>query len=174
MTSAPTVEQIVQEAANKEQVEPALEGLPNNVASVLRAMAAGERQPAELSPEELAKLGKVIARWGVPVGRSTLGLGMGSMMAAAVAQIAVTGQPSPEETPARKKPSKVSDSLTEHLGLAPNKAARIEAIAHWPIGFTRADFCQWGLLSEEESRAVWDLIVREYGLYTTGTLYAAP
>jgi hypothetical protein len=174
MTSAPTVEQIVQEAANKEQVEPALKGLPKNVASALRAMAAGERQPAALSPKELAKLGKDIARWGVPVGRSTLGLGMASMMAAAINQMAAIGQPPPEKAPSPEKPPKVSEGLIEHLGLASDKAARVEAIVHWPIGFTRADFVQWGLLSEEESRAVWDHIVREYGLYTTGTLYAAP
>ena len=174
MTSAPTVDQIVQEADGKDQVAPALKGLPKNVASALRAMAAGERQPAALSPEELVKLGEVIARWGAPVGRSTLGLGMESMMAMAVSQMAVIGQPPPEKAPAPTKAPKVSDSLMEHLGLAPNKAARIEAIAHWPIGFTRADFVQWGLLTEEESRAVWDHIVREYGLYTTGTKYAAP
>lgn len=172
MASAPTVEQIVREAAGKDEVEPALKGLPKNVASALRAMAAGERQPSALSPKELAKLGKVVARWGVPIGRSTLGLGMSSLMAMAVSQMVPPGQT--VKTTEAKKPAKVSDSLMDHLGLASDKAARIEAIVHWPIGFTRADFVQWGLLSEEESRAVWDHIVREYGLYTTGTLYAAP
>jgi hypothetical protein len=90
------------------------------------------------------------------------------MMAAAVGQTAEIGQQPPE------RPPKVSESLIERLGLASDAAARIEAIVHWPIGFTRADLVQWGLLSEEESEAVWDHIVREYGLYTTGTLYAAP
>jgi len=174
MAGAPTVEQLVQEAANKDQVETALKGLPEKVAGALRAMAAGERPTATLSPRELAKLGKTIGKWDVPYGRSTLGLGMASMMAAAISQMTAIGQPPPEEAPSPEKPPKVSESLIEHLGLASDKAARVEAIVHWPIGFTRADFCQWGLLSEEESRAVWDHIVREYGLYTTGTLYAAP
>ena len=87
---------------------------------------------------------------------------------------AVIAGVSPEKSPIPEKPPKVSESLIEHLGLAKDKAARVEAIVHWPIGFTRADLVQWGLLSEEESAAVWDHIVREYGLYTTGTLYAAP
>jgi hypothetical protein len=155
-------------------VESALRGLPKNVANALRATVAGERQSTALSPEELTRLGKVIAGWGVPVGRSMLGLGMGPMMATAVSQMAVVGQPPPEKEPAPTKAPQVSDSLMEHLGLGPDKAARIEAIVHWPIGFTRADMVEWGLLSEEESRVVWDHIVREYGLYTTGTLYAAP
>jgi hypothetical protein len=99
---------------------------------------------------------------------------MQSMMAMAVSQTAVAGQPSPEKAPPPEKPPKVSESLIKHLGLATDKAARVDAIVHWPIGFTRADLVQWGLLSEEESEAVWDHIVREYGLYTTGTLYAAP
>lgn len=174
MTPAPTIEQIVQRADAGGLLEPALKGLPKNVSSVLRAMVAGERPAATLSPRELAKLGETIGKWGVPYGRSTLGLGMSSMMAAAISQMAVIGQPPPEKAPPPEKPPKVSENLVEHLGLAPDKAARIEAIVHWPIGFTRADLARWGLLSEKESEAVWDHIVREYGLYTTGTLYAAP
>ncbi|MBN1978630.1 MAG: hypothetical protein JW918_14625 [Anaerolineae bacterium] len=170
MTPAPTVQEIVQKADAEGLVEPALKGLPKNVASALRAMAAGERPAATLSPRELAKLGKTIGRWDVPYGRSTLGLGMSSMMAAAISQMAVIGQPPPEKAPPPEKPPKVSESLVEHLGLATDKAACVEAIVHWPIGFTRADLAQWGLLSEEESEAVWDHIVREYGLYTTGML----
>jgi hypothetical protein len=168
MTPAPTVQQIIQKADADGLLEPALKRLPQNVTSALRAMVAGERPAAALSPPELVRLGKTIGKWGVPYGRSTLGFGMSSMMAAAVSQMAVIGQPPPE------RPPKVSESLIEHLGLASDAAARIEAIVHWPIGFTRADLVQWGLLSEEESEAVWDHIVREYGLYTTGTLYAAP
>jgi hypothetical protein len=174
MAPAPTVQEIVRQASSKGLVEPALKRLPKNVTSALRAMAAGERVAATLSPRELAKLGKTIGKWDVPYGRSTLGFGMSSMMAAAISQMAVIGQPPPGKAPSAEKPSKVSESLIKHLGLASDKAARIEAIAHWPIGFTRADMVQWGLLSEEESEAVWDHIVREYGLYTTGTLYAAP
>lgn len=174
MTPAPTVQQIVQKADADGLLEPALRRLPKNVTSALRAMVAGERPAATLSPHELVRLGKTIGKWGVPYGRSTLGLGMSSMMAAAVSQMAVIGQPPPEKAPPAEKPPKVSESLVEHLGLASDAAARIEAIVHWPIGFTRADLVQWGLLSEEESEAVWDHIVREYGLYTTGTLYAAP
>jgi hypothetical protein len=168
MTPAPTVQEIVQKADADGLVEPALKRLPKNVINVLRAMTAGERPAATLSPRELAKLGKTIAKWGVPYGRSSLGFGMSSMMAAAVSQMAVIGQPPPEKAPPPEKPPKVSESLVEHLGLASASAE------HWPIGFTRADLVQWGLLSEEESRDVWDHIVREYGLYTTGTLYAAP
>ena len=175
MARAPTVEQVVQEAADKGLVEPALKGLPKNVAAALRAMAAGERASPTLSPQELARLGKVVARWDVPIGRSALGWGMSSlMMEAAIRQMAAAGEPPPEKAPPPKKAPKVSQSLIEHLGLATDKAARVEAIVHWPIGFTRADLVQWGLLSAEESEEVWDHIVREYGLYTTGTLYAAP
>jgi hypothetical protein len=174
MTPAPTVQQIVQKADADGLVKPALKGLSKNVTSALRAMAAGERPAATLSPRELAKLGKTIAKWDVPYGRSTLGWGMQSLMAMAVSQMAAPGQPPPEKAPPPEKPPKVSESLIEHLGLAADKAARVEAIVHWPIGFTRADLVQWGLLSEEESEEVLDHIVREYGLYTTGTLYAAP
>jgi len=174
MTPALTVQQIVQKADVDGLLEPALKRLPKNVTSALRAMVAGERPTATLSPRELSRLGKTIGKWGVPYGRSTLGFGMSSMMATAISQMAVIGQPPSEKAPSPEKPPKVSESLIEHLGLATDKAARIEAIVHWPIGFTRADLAQWGLLSEEESEAVWDHIVREYGLYTTGTLYAAP
>jgi hypothetical protein len=174
VTPAPTVQQIVQKADADGLLEPALKRLPKNVAGVLRAMVAGERPAATLSPRELAKLGKTVGKWDVPYGRSTLGFGMSSMMAAAISQMAVIGQPPPEKAPSPEKPPKVSESLIEHLDLATDKAARVEVIVHWPIGFTRADLVQWGLLSEEESEAVWDYIVCEYGLYTTGTLYAAP
>ncbi|MBN1811979.1 MAG: hypothetical protein JXA14_09105 [Anaerolineae bacterium] len=174
MTPAPTVKQIVQKADADGLLEPALKRLPKNVTSVLRAMVAGERPATTLLPRELAKLGETVGKWDVPYGRSTLGWGMSSMMATAISQMAVIGQPPPEKAPPPEKPPKVSESLIEHLGLATDKAARVEAIVHWPIGFTRADLVQWGLLSEEESEAVWDHIVREYGLYTTGTLYAVP
>jgi hypothetical protein len=168
MAPAPTVQEIVQKADADGLMEPALKRLPKNVTSALRAIAAGERPAATLSPRELAKLGKTIAKWDVPYGRSSLGAGMSSMMAAAMRQAAGIEQPPPKKLP------KVSESLIEHLGLASDKATRVEAIVHWPIGFTRADLVQWGLLSQEESEEVWDHIVREYGLYTTGTLYAAP
>jgi hypothetical protein len=174
MAPAPTVQEIVRKADADGMLEPALKRLPKNVTGALRAMVAGERPAVELSPRELAKLGKTIAKWDVPYGRSTLGWGMSSMMAMAVSQMAAAGQPPPEKASPPEKPPRVSESLTEHLELAADKAARVEAIVHWPIGFTRADLVQWGLLSEEESEAVWDHIVREYGLYTTGTLYAAP
>jgi hypothetical protein len=174
MTPAPTVRQIVQKADADGLVEPALKRLPKNVTGALRAMVAGERPAATLSPQELAKLGETVGKWDVPYGRSALGLGMSSMMAEVVSRMAVIGQPPPGKAPPPEKPPKVSESLIEHLGLASDAAARVEAIVHWPIGFTRADLAQWGLLSEEESEAVWDHIVREYGLYTTGTLYAVP
>jgi hypothetical protein len=174
MAPAPTVQEIVQKADADGLVEPALKRLPKNVTSALRAMVAGERPTQTLSPRELAKLGKTIAKWDVPYGRSTLGFGMSSMMAMIARQVAAVGQSPPEKAPPSEKPPKVSESLMEHLGLAADKAARVDAIAHWPIGFTRADFVQWGLLSKEESEEVLDHIVREYGLYTTGTLYAAP
>jgi hypothetical protein len=174
MTPVPTVQEIVQKADADGLVEPALKRLPKAVTSALRAMIAGERPAATLSPHELAKLGETVAKWDVPYGRLTLGFGMSSMMAAAISQTAAIGQPPPEKAPPPEKPPKVSESLSEHLGLAADKAARVEAIVHWPIGFTRADLVQWGLLSKEESEEVLDHIVREYGLYTTGTLYAAP
>ncbi|MFL7792518.1 MAG: hypothetical protein AB8I69_10290 [Anaerolineae bacterium] len=168
MAPAPTVQEIVQKADADGLMEPALKRLPKNVTSALRAMAAGERPAVTLSPRELIKLGKTIAKWDMPYGRSTLGAGTSSMMAAAMRQAAGIEQPPPKKLP------KVSESLIKHLGLASDKATRVEAIAHWPIGFTRADMVQWGMLSEEESEEVLDHIVREYGLYTTGTLYAAP
>jgi hypothetical protein len=174
MAPAPTVQEIVQKADAEGLVEPALKRLPKTVASALSAMAAGERPAATLSPRELTKFGKTIAKWDVPYGRSTLGSGMQSLMAMAARQMAEIEQPPSEKAPPPGKLPKVSESLMEHLGLAADKAARIEAIVHWPIGFTRADLVQWGLLSQEESEEVLDHIVREYGLYTTGTLYAAP
>jgi hypothetical protein len=174
MAPAPTVQEIVQKADVDGLMEPALKGLPKNVTSALRAMVAGERPAQALSPRELARLGKTVAKWDVPYGRSTLGWGMQSLMAMAASQMAAAGQPPSEKTPLPEKLPKVSESLIEHLGLASDKAARVEAIVHWPIGFTRADLVQWGLLSQEESEEVWDHIVREYGLYTTGTLYAVP
>jgi len=165
LEQTPSVEQIVQEAASKNLMEPALKKLPSGVANALRSMVAGERPAPTLSPSDIAKLGQVIARWGVPHGRSTLGFG--SLMATAKTQM--MGQP-----PTPKTPQKLSEELAEHLGLPPHKAARVEAVARWPIGFTRKDLAHWGLLSEEETEAVWDYIAREYGFYTTGTLYAAP
>jgi hypothetical protein len=170
MSPAPTVQQIVQEASSKGLVEPALKRLPKNVTSAIRAVVAGERPTVALSPRELAKLGKTVAKWDMPYGRLTLGFAMSSMMQAAIIHTVAIGQPPPEELPPPKKAPKVSDSLIEHLGLAADKAARVEAIVHWPIGFTRADLVQWGLLSEEESEAVLDHIVREYGLDMTGML----
>lgn len=94
-------------------------------------------------------------------------------MATAMAQM--MGQPTADQTPAAPKtPRKLADGLTGHLGFPLHKAARVKAVAHWPIGFTRRDLTHWGLLSEEESEAVWGYIAREYGFYTTGTLYAVP
>jgi hypothetical protein len=169
MAPAPTVQEIVQKADVDGLVEPALKRLPKSVTSALRAIVAGERPTQALSPRELAKLGKTIAKWDVPYGRLTLGFGMSSMMAA-MSQMTTIGQPPPEKAPPPKKALKVSESLIEHLELASDVAARIEAIVHWPIGFTRADLVQWGLLSEEESEEVMDHIVREYGLDVTGML----
>ncbi len=154
MTPAPTVQQIVQEASSKGLVEPALKRLPKNVTSALRAMVAGERPPATLSPRELAKLGKTIAKWDVPYGRLTLGFGMSSMMAA-ISQMAAIGQPPPEKPPPPKKAPKVSDSLIEHLGLAMDKATRVEAIVHWPIGFTRADLSSGACSPRRNLKRCW-------------------
>lgn len=171
MGRTPTVEQIVQQAADEGLVEPEMENLPTNVANALRSMIAGERPAPTLPPRAIARLGKVIAHWGVPHGRSTLGFGTASMVSL-MAQ--AMGQPPPEKPAAPKAPRKVSKGLIKQAGLPPHKAARVEAVVRWPIGFTRADLAHWGLLSEEESATVWNYIAREYGFYTTGTLYAAP
>ena len=171
----PSVEQLVQEAASKGLVEPELNKLPLDVANTLRSMIAGERPAPTLPPDAIARLGKVIAGWGVPHGRSTLGFG--SFMAAAMAQMVSPPTPGEANTASQapqQPPKKLSEALTENLGLVPDKAARVEAVAGWPIGFVRRDLAHWGLLSEDEAEAVWDYIVREHGLYTTGTLYAAP
>ena len=175
----PSAEELVQEAASNGLVESALRNLPSNVANALRSMMAGERPAPTLSPRDIAKLGKIIGRWGVPYGRSSLGFGlsMGAMMAQVIAPSAPGETTITSKTPQQVKKKdrrKISEELTECLGLPSHKAARVEAVVHWPIGFLRRDLAHWGLLSEEETEAVWDYIVREYGLYTTGTLYAVP
>ena len=63
MTSTPTVQQIVQKADADGLLEPALQRLPKNVSSALRAMVAGERPAATLSPRELVRLGKTYRGW---------------------------------------------------------------------------------------------------------------
>ena len=143
----PTVERIVQEADSRGLLEPALKDLPAHVAETLRATVAGERPASPLSPDEIALLGQVAARWGVPPGRWTLGFG---------------------------GPPFTVEELVKGLGLPADKAARIEAVVRWPIGFTPEDLAQWGLLSQEETEAVWEHIQREHGLYGAGTKYAAP
>jgi hypothetical protein len=157
-------------------VEPELKKLPPDVANTLRSMMAGERPAPTLQPDGIARLGQVIAGWGVPHGRSTLGFG--SFMATAMAQIVsptASGDTDNAPQASQQRPKKkLSEALTENLGLAPDKAARVEAVVSWPIGFVRRDLAHWGPLSEDEAEAVWDYIVREHGLYTTGTLYAAP
>ncbi|MDY6877843.1 MAG: hypothetical protein SWK90_16800 [Chloroflexota bacterium] len=140
-----TVEQIVREVKGRGLLEPALKDLPAHVAETVRAMVAGERPPLAWSPDEIALLGQVAARWGVPLGRWIIW-----------------------ESPL------TVEELVEGLGLSTDKAARIEAVVHWPIGFTREDLAQWGLLSPEETEAVWEHIQREHGLYPAGTKYAAP
>ena len=142
-----TVGQIVQEADSRGLLEPALKDLPAHVAEILRAMVAGERPAPALSPDEIARLGEVIARWEVPFGRCIL---------------------DPSGPPLTAK------GLTERLGLPGHKAARVEAVTHWPGGFVLEDLAQWGLLSPEETEAVWEHIRREHGLYVAGTKYAAP
>jgi hypothetical protein len=139
------VEQIAQAADSRGLLEPALKDLPTHVAETLRATVAGERPSSPLSPDEIALLGQVAARWGVPPGRWI-----------------IWGSPLTVE------------ELAKGLGLSTDKAARIEAVTHWPIGFTREDLAQWGLLSPEETEAVWEHIRREHGLYGAGTKYAAP
>jgi hypothetical protein len=71
-------------------------------------------------------------------------------------------------------PGLTAKELTENLALSADKAARVEAVVRWPIGFTPEDLAQWGLLSQEETEAVWEHIQREHGLYAAGTKYAAP
>ncbi len=198
----PSVERIVQEAARDGLVEPELERLPASIANTLRAMIAGERPAPTLSAEEIALLGRVIARWKVPYGRFTLGLGrsagaverpapdtappvsMGQALArlqgrstpglgaAAAAEQTASDEAPPPPRPPRTTP--VAESLIKRLGLPPHKASRVAAVVYWPIGYTYEDLAHWGLLSEEETKAVWEHIVREYGFYMTGTLYAAP
>ena len=143
-----SVGQIVQEADSRGLLEPALKDLPAHVAEILRAMVAGERPSSPLSPDEIALLGKAAARLGLPYGgRWTLGPG---------------GLPL------------TAEELTERLGLPADKAACVETVVRWPIGFLREDLAQWGLLSQEETEAVWEHIQREHGLYGAGTKYAAP
>ncbi len=149
MSQTPTIEQIVQQAANKGVVEPEIENLPANVANVLRSMIAGERTTQTLSSHDLVELGKIIARWDPPGGRLRLGYGTLWMTH------------TPETRP------KLSEALGEQVGLSPRKAAQVEAILQWPIGFTREDLIHWGQLSDEELDAVCIFIGREYGFNTT-------
>ncbi|MDY7075341.1 MAG: hypothetical protein SXV54_00320 [Chloroflexota bacterium] len=142
-----TVEWAAQEADSRGLLEPVLKDLPVQVAETLRATVAGERPLSPLSPDEISLLGQVVARWEVPsVGRWILFGG----------------------------PPLTVEELGERLGLPADKAARIEAVVRWPIGFTRDDLAQWGLLSPEETEALWEHIQREHGLYGAGTRYAAP
>jgi hypothetical protein len=167
MNQAFTIEQIVKQAAQQGLVEPEIENLTANVADALRSIIAGER-PEPLSSHGLARLGQVVARWDTPYGRLSLGFGA-SLMAQAMAQL------EPAEKPVAPKPrQKLSEGLVEQAGLSSRQADRVEAILRWQIGFTREELSNWGQLSEEELDAVWDYIAREYGFYTTGTLYAAP
>ena len=170
MTEAPTaVEQIVRQAADEGLIEPEMENLPADVANALRAMIAGERPAPTLPPHAIAQLGEVIARLDTSrialYGRSMLGLDIPPLTAWAMEQ-------SPQAAP--KAPRKVAEGLVAEAGLSPDKAARVEAVVHWPIGFTRDDLALWGQLSEAELEAVWDYIGREHGFYPTGTRYAAP
>jgi len=170
MTRAPAaVEWVVQQAADSGLIEPEMENLPDDVANALRSMIAGERPAPTLPPHAIAQLGEVIARLDTSRiashGRSTLGPDISPLTAWVTEQSSHT---------APKAPRKVSEGLVEQAGLSPDKAARVEAVVHWPIGFTREDLAHWGQLSEVELEAVWDYIGREHGFYPTGTRYAAP
>ncbi len=165
MKQSPTVKQIVQQADNKGLVEPDIKNLPPNVANALRSMIAGERPSPALSPDDITRLGETIFHWDPAYGRPML-----HYQAPVAKKRSIPGETSAAPTDLRT----VSKDLIEQIGLSPHKAVRVEAVVHWPIGFTREDLSHWGQLSDEELETVWDFIAREYGFYTTGTRYAAP
>ncbi len=143
----PTLAELVQRAAESGDLDAALPELPPAVADVLRAIAAGERIPAPLAPDEIAQLGQTVATWGMPFGR--LGLSPWSPIFAAM-------------------------ELAERLGLPLETAQRIAAFMDWQIGFRPEDIRDLAALTEGETAQVMTYLDGKHGLYPKGTRYAAP
>lgn len=143
----PTLAKLVQRAARSGDLDATLPGLPPAVADALRAIAAGERIPAPLAPEEIAQLGQTVATWGMPFGRWELW---------------------------QWNPVFAAANLVERLGLPLETAQRIVAILDWPIGFLPEDIPEFAALTTEETAQVMTYLDTEHPKYTKGMRYAAP
>ncbi len=142
-----TLTDLVRRAGETGALAEALPGLPPAVADALRAIAAGERVPEPLAAEDVLRLGRAVAAWGVPPFRHSLSP-WGPHFA-------------------------VSD-LVERLGVSPETAERSAAVIGWPIGFLVEDFVDWAALSPEEAARLMNYLAKTHGLYATGSKYAAP
>lgn len=143
----PTLAELVQRAADLGDLDAALPELPPPVADALRAIAAGERIPTPLAPEEIAQLGQIVSAWSIPFGRREIW---------------------------RWDPVYAVTELVERLNLPLETAQRIAAIVEWPIGFLPEDIHEFAALTEEETAQVMTYLDAVYGSYTKGTRYAAP
>ena len=142
-----TLTDLVRRADETGALAQALPDLPAAVADALRAIAVGERVPAPLVVDDVLRLGRAVAAWGVPPLRHSL---------------------SPWG------PHFAASDLIERLGVSPETAERIAAVIGWPIGFMTEDFVDWAALAPDEAEQVMDYLAKTHGLYATGSKYAAP